>query len=70
VTDRTISSPEQPEAESGSAGYCRVCNDYGYGVFDGIRTGLTDWITSHVNCRLAKNANPPRLTREPGDIWA
>ncbi|MEV0531019.1 hypothetical protein [Kitasatospora sp. NPDC050463] len=70
MADRTISSPEQPEAESGSAGYCRTCGDYGFGTYDGIRTGLTDWIADHMGCRLAESADSSRSARDPGDIWA
>ncbi|MGV9263450.1 hypothetical protein ACWDRR_02160 [Kitasatospora sp. NPDC003701] len=71
MSDRTISSPEQPEAETGSSGYCRDCDDYGVGTYDGIRTSLTDWITEHRGCRLATApAAESRPAREPGDIWA
>lgn len=70
MSDRTISSPEQPEAETGSSGYCKVCNDYGYGVFSDIRTGNTDWITDHVGCRATAPAAESRPAREPGDVWA
>jgi hypothetical protein len=68
VSDRTISSPEQPE--SGSSGYCRTCGDYGFGTYDGMRTGLTDWIVDHMGCRLAQGTAPARPAREPGDVWA
>ncbi|MGW2539354.1 hypothetical protein ACWC5I_00395 [Kitasatospora sp. NPDC001574] len=49
-TERTISSPEEPEANSGVGGYCRACQQYGHGRFDDIRTAWTDWITDHVGC--------------------
>lgn len=50
MSDRTISSPEPPESESGSGGYCVDCNEYGFGKYAGMRTAYTDWIDEHVGC--------------------
>ncbi|MFE6868284.1 hypothetical protein ACFVFS_17180 [Kitasatospora sp. NPDC057692] len=70
MTDRTTVSPEEPEAEEGTGGYCRVCGDYGYGVYAGMRTALTDWITRHKGCTAATAASPGPPDRGPGDVWA
>lgn len=58
MSDRNISSPQLMEADAGTPGYCRSCGAYGYGTYDGRRTGITDWITSHVGCRLDGGALP------------
>ncbi|MFE6748776.1 hypothetical protein ACFVGM_23195 [Kitasatospora purpeofusca] len=67
MTDRTISSPEPPEAESGTGGYCLICGDYGYGRYAGMRTALTDWITEHRACNPPITASLSRVRREDGD---
>ncbi|MFE2407144.1 hypothetical protein ACFXDE_02235 [Kitasatospora sp. NPDC059408] len=36
--------------ESGVSGFCRDCDDYGVGTFDGRCTGLSDWIVDHIGC--------------------
>ncbi|MFJ8627470.1 hypothetical protein ACIRD3_32150 [Kitasatospora sp. NPDC093550] len=38
------------DAEPETSGYCRDCGQYGRGLYDGIRTALTDWIIDHVGC--------------------
>ncbi|MFB7473968.1 hypothetical protein [Kitasatospora sp. NPDC056184] len=70
MTDHTIASPEEPEAEEGTGGYCQACGDYGYGVYAGMRTALTDWITRHKGCTAATAGKPAKTGREPGDVWA
>ncbi|MEV6976246.1 hypothetical protein [Kitasatospora sp. NPDC093806] len=59
--DRTISSPQQPEAELGATGYCRVCGDCGYGTYDGERTPITNWIAGHRGCNA--QSLTPRAAR-------
>ncbi|GHF77317.1 hypothetical protein GCM10018790_64280 [Kitasatospora xanthocidica] len=47
---------EQPEpVEDRVCGVCRRCRDYGLGRYDGALTGIYDWITEHVGCRLAES---------------
>ncbi|MBV6700641.1 hypothetical protein [Kitasatospora aureofaciens] len=39
-----------PDLDTGTGGYCQDCGDYGFGLYAGMRTALTDWITKHVGC--------------------
>ncbi|GHF86779.1 hypothetical protein GCM10018790_75330 [Kitasatospora xanthocidica] len=49
---------EQPDpAADRVCGVCRECRDYGLGTYDGQLTGIYDWITEHIGCRLPRPAN-------------
>ncbi|MFD5916158.1 hypothetical protein ACFVYP_07140 [Kitasatospora sp. NPDC058201] len=60
MTERTISSPEQPEAERGACGVCRRCLQYGHGQQDGARDLIDCWIVDHVGCTAQVTAEGPR----------
>ncbi|MFB7471589.1 hypothetical protein [Kitasatospora sp. NPDC056184] len=64
----TTTPPTEPADPTETGGYCLACGHYGLGVYAGMRTAITDWITSHRGCTSPATAEPVAAERGPDTV--